>query len=426
LRRRTTIIAVAGGRDSDHASISNQDPFRLDANPAVSRSIVPESSLTQTARDLQGLIENHADETEARCTMAAPVVDAFDQSGLFRLSIPKAIGGLEADVETVQAVCEEVSYADGATGWAYTQNTITGSYLAYIDPDVARPFAALRAGAGHFAPIGVAHEEDGGYRVSGNWQFASGSGHAEFMGGGALVMRDGEIVGMGPNGELPIIGFFVPADRATLKGNWDAMGLRGTGSYDYEIPETFVETAATWNITMSYAPHQSGGAMYGLGPQVYGSIGTCSWALGVASRALHEIADIAKAGRTRLGSPALRDQTEFQRDFGFHQTAIDGARIVLLAVINDAVDLIESGAEDALCIAAVGRCKAHANNVVTNVAKAATVFAWEASGSAGMRNPSVLQRCFRDMWIGAGHQVFDDRFYCEAAKPALGLEPSPF
>ena len=61
-----------------------------------------------------------------------------------------------------------------------------------------------------------------------------------------------------------------------------------------------------------------------------------------------------------------------------------------------------------------------------SVAKSATIFAWEASGSAGMRNPSLLQRCFRDIYIGAGHQVYDDRNYCEFAKPALGVEPAPF
>jgi hypothetical protein len=60
------------------------------------------------------------------------------------------------------------------------------------------------------------------------------------------------------------------------------------------------------------------------------------------------------------------------------------------------------------------------------VAKSATIFAWDASGSAGMRNPSRLQRCFRDIHIGAGHQVFDDRSYCEFAKPALDLQPAPF
>lgn len=387
---------------------------------------MPDAALLTTATDLCEIIENHAEETETGCTMAQPVVDAIDESGLFRLSIPKAIGGLEADVRTVAAVCEALSFADGATGWAFTQNAITGAYLSYIDPDAAKPFAAVRAGAGHFAPLGVAHEVDGGYNVSGSWQFASGSGHAEFMGGAALIMRDGEIAPMGDDGKLPVIGFFVPAEQATLNGNWDTMGLRGTGSFDYEIPETYVDAGATWNITMGYAPHQSGGAPYALGPQAYGSIGSCAWALGVASRALHEVAEIAKAGRARLGSPPMREQPEFQRDYGFHQTAIDGARIQLLAVYEDAVELIESGASDEACGDAVRHTKAHANYIVKHVAKTATVFAWEASGSAGMRNPSRLQRCFRDMSVGAGHMVFDDRFYCEAAKPALGVEVSPF
>ena len=57
------------------------------------------------------------------------------------------------------------------------------------------------------------------------------------------------------------------------------MGLRGSGSYDYEIPERFVETGATWNINMGYAAHQSGGTAFALGPQAYGSIGTSAWAL---------------------------------------------------------------------------------------------------------------------------------------------------
>jgi alkylation response protein AidB-like acyl-CoA dehydrogenase len=385
-----------------------------------------DSALIQAAHDLRELIEAEADEIEASCTLTKPVVDAIEKTGLFGLSTPKEVGGLEADIGTIAAVCEAVSFADGATGWAFTQNTITGSYLSYIDPAYAETFTAMGPGAGHFAPLGVAHEEDGGYRVSGNWQFASGSGHAKFMGGGCVIFRDGAPAPMGENGKLPLVGFFVPAECATLKGNWDTMGLRGTGSFDYEIPEMFVEEGATWNINMGYAPHQSGGPIYALGPQAYGSIGSSAWAIGVAARALHEIAEIAKAGRTRLGSLPLREQPEFQRDFGFHQTAIEAARIQLLTIYKTALTVIESGAPDAECSAAVRRTKAHANTIVKHVAKAACVFAWEASGSAGMRNPSRLQRCFRDIFIGAGHQVYDDRAYCEFAKPALGLEPAPF
>jgi alkylation response protein AidB-like acyl-CoA dehydrogenase len=387
---------------------------------------LPDANLFQAARALRELIESEADEIEDTCTLTKPVVDAIEKTGLFLLSTPKEIGGLEADVDTVIAVCEELSFADGATGWAFGQNTITGSYLSYIDPAYAKTFAAMGAGAGHFAPLGVAHEEDAGYRVSGSWQFASGSGHAGYMGGGAVIFRDGAPAPMGENGKLPLIGFFVPADVAVMKGNWDTMGLRGTGSFDYEIPETFVETGATWNINMGYAPHQSGGAAFALGPQAYGSIGTSAWALGVACRALHEIAEIAKAGRTRLGSLPLRDQEEFQRDFGFHRTAIDAARIQISTIYNRAVELIDGGASDEECANAVRQSKAHANYVVKHVAKSAVVFAWEASGSAGMRNPSRLQRCFRDIHIGAGHQVFDDRGYREAAKATLGLEPALF
>ncbi|MFT5695900.1 MAG: alkylation response protein AidB-like acyl-CoA dehydrogenase, partial [Myxococcota bacterium] len=258
------------------------------------------------------------------------------------------------------------------------------------------------------------------------WQFASGSGHAEFMGGGAIIMRDGAPAPIGEDGSLPIVGFFVPVECATLKGNWDTMGLRGTGSYDYEIPEMFVEQGATWNINMGYSPHKSGAEIYALGPQAYGSIGSCSWAIGVASRALHEIAEIAKAGRTRMGSLPLREQPEFQRNFGFHKVAVESARIQLKSIYNDAIALFKSGASPDECADAVCRSKAHANYIVKQVAKSAVVFAWEASGSAGMRNPSRLQRCFRDIYIGAGHQVFDDRGYCEFAKPSVGVERLPF
>lgn len=387
---------------------------------------MPIPDLVSAARNLRSLIEAEAEEAEARCTLTKPVVDALHEADLFLLSTPIEIGGLEADVETIIGVWEALSFADGATGWAFGQNTITGSYLSYIDPSYGAKFAAMGPGAGHFAPLGVAHEEEGGYRVSGSWQFASGSGHAAYMGGGCVLMRDGLPAPIGDDGQLPLIGFFVPADAVTLKGNWDTMGLRGTGSFDYEIPETFVEAGATWNINLGYAPHQSGGAAFALGPQAYGSIGTSAWALGVASRALHEIAEIAKAGRTRLGSLPLREQEEFQRDFGFHRTALDAARIQIATVYNRAIDLIESGAPDVDCIDAVRQSKAHANYVVRHVAKSAVVFAWEASGSAGMRNPSRLGRCFRDIHVGAGHQVFDDRGYREAGKAELGLEPAPF
>ena len=378
--------------------------------------------LLSIARELRGLIESEAEAVEQKSTMTEPVVDALVDSGLFRLLVPKEFGGFEADPATIVDVCEEISFADGSVGWAFAQNTTVMAYTAYLDPEYAKPLAGARAGAGMFAPLGVAHREDGGFRISGSYKFGSGSGHADYIGGAAMEMHDGE---MAPFvGGLPQIrGFIVPADRVKLKGNWDVMGLRGTGSYDFEVPEQFVEAGRTFSVFHSTIT--TGGPIYGLGPIPLGVISSAAWSLGVARRALHESAEIGKAGRTRLGSVPMREHPTYQRDFGIHTIAVKAACLMVKESYHRAVEAIGSGEADDVRAECVRETFA-ASNYATRVSKAAVTFAYEAAGSHGLRNPSRLQRCFRDIYVGAAHQAFDDRNYVELAKTALGLEPSPF
>ncbi len=62
-------------------------------------------------------------------------------------------------------------------------------------------------------------------------------------------------------------------------GNWDVVGLSGTGSYDYELAEQFVDT--DWTFSLTSAVPQRGGPVYRLGVLVLTSIGHCGFALGV-------------------------------------------------------------------------------------------------------------------------------------------------
>ena len=383
---------------------------------------MPATGPLNDARKLRELIESEADLVEQSSTMTPKIFDALVDVGLFQLLVPRELGGLEADPVTIIDVCEELSFADGSVGWAFAQNTTVSGYSAYLDPNFALPLVRARAAAGMFAPLGVAHVENGGFRVSGSYPFGSGSAHAEFMGGSAMVMQDGEMAPF-ENGLPQIRCFIVPADGFVLKGNWDVMGLRGTGSFDFEIPEQHVDTGQTFSL-FERKPI-TGGSLYGLGPVVLGTISSVAWALGVAKRALHEIAGIAAGGRTRLGSLPLREQPPFQRGLGFHTAAIDAARLLAKASYGDAVTAIGEGAASELCEERIRATKAAAS-YATEIAKAAVTFAYEASGSHGMRNPSRLQRCFRDIFVGAAHQVFDERNYQEAAKPLLGVEPAPF
>ena len=58
---------------------------------------------------------------------------------------------------------------------------------------------------------------------------------------------------------------------------------------------------------------------------------------------------------------------------------------------------------------------------MTQVCQDVTLFAYQAAGSQGLRNPSVVQRCFRDMFTGGLHIYVDRKSYEEVAKDRLGL-----
>lgn len=376
-----------------------------------------ESDALAAARSLRELIESEAEAVEAASTMTPKIVDGFVDSGLFKLTTPRAFGGAEAHPSTVIDVCEELSFADGSVGWAYAQNITVGAYAAYMAPEFGRALAEGRTAAGMFAPMGTAIPEPGGYRIQGSFKFGSGSGHADFIGGGAMRLVDGQPAPV-PGGASPILAFVLPLDRVELKGNWDVMGLRGTGSYDYDVPEQFVDEGACFPLFG--ATPLTGNHVYGIGPLTFGVAGSCAWALGTARRALAEIEGIAKGGRTRLGSAPLLEQPNFQRDWGFHHSAIKSARLLAHRTFADAVDACAAGQPPGLSDERVRTAMADASYAV-RVAKAAVVWAWESSGSAGIRNPSTLQRCFRDIYVGAGHQVFDDGNFILNAQQILGL-----
>jgi hypothetical protein len=160
---------------------------------------LPTPNLLAAARNLRGLIEAEAEQIEAGLGFTPPVVDGLTEAGLFKLILPKDLGGHEADIGTILEVCAEIAYADGSVGWAFSQNTTVAGYLAYLEPEHARPFAEMRAGAGMFAPNGVAHKDILVHVVAGFLRCEDGDGlQAELAtadGGGERVVGAGRAVG---------------------------------------------------------------------------------------------------------------------------------------------------------------------------------------------------------------------------------------
>ena len=95
-------------------------------------------SLVEAATALRPQIEVAADEIERSRRLPLRLVEAIARAGLFRLWIPRALGGEETEPMTLVRVVEEVSRADGSTGWCVVIGGEYGAFGGYLPRDAAR------------------------------------------------------------------------------------------------------------------------------------------------------------------------------------------------------------------------------------------------------------------------------------------------
>src|SRR5262249_48190556 len=116
-----------------------------------------------SVRGLAGGIHEHAENIEQERSLPKPVVQGLIDAGVFRMLMPRSLGGAEIDPLTICSVIEEVAMQDGATGWCAmigTCNSHFGGLLPtagareiFADPDVVL--------AGTFRPDCTAELADG-------------------------------------------------------------------------------------------------------------------------------------------------------------------------------------------------------------------------------------------------------------------------
>lgn len=370
-----------------------------------------ESPYLDRARGLVPLVLDEADEGERLGTMPKPVVDAIRAAGLFDMLVPTDLGGAEVGTATTLAIFEELTAADASIGWSHMANVSTSAFSAFLgDSAVATMFAdgPSTVLAGQFSPRGPSFAVDGGYRVNGNYSFGSGSGHADWIGGGTIQM-DGDTIAM-QDGRPIIRAFFVPRAEVEITGNWDVMGLVGTGSYDYTVAERVVPADFTFEIT-NPVPRR-GGPIYGMGVLGLTATGHAGYALGVGRRALQEIVPLARR-KQRLGQAGpVATNERFLYELGQHDAMYRAARSYVFSVFMDAEAHLRSGQRLTPWQTAALR---QATTYATHVARDVVTFAYHWSGADGLR-AGVLQRLFRDTYASTQHIFVDDSTLTEAGR----------
>ena len=358
-------------------------------------------------------VEKGSAEGESLMTLPAATVSAIAEAGLFRLKLPEALGGLEADLLTQYEVVEAMSYADASAGWCLMIGATAVSILGAFLPDAAVaevfPDGRVPLAADTFIPAGSAVPTEGGYTLRGRWPFASGVRHSAWLTVGALVTE-------GQSDAPRHLMFALPTSEARIHDNWDTIGLRGTGSCDLTLEDVFVPTSFAFDL-FSGEPAR-GGPLYRLGMPAFVAYEHAAFALGVARRAIDALVELAPSKKRGIPPSGLAERGSFQRDLGELDLRLRAARALVLERNSAAWDAAIAGRKpDTGLQMDLRGVAAFASDVALDV----VTRGYRYAGGGAVYKPNILERAVRDLHTASQHLMVSNAAYEDRGKVMLGM-----
>jgi alkylation response protein AidB-like acyl-CoA dehydrogenase len=364
-------------------------------------------------------IRSRRDEIEQSRRLPADLAKQMRASGIFRMTVPRSIGGEEASPLEVMRMIETVAAADGSAGWCAMIGAGNNVVSGYINERGAREvFADPTAPVGGVAaPIGAATRTAGGWNVSGRWPFASGINHSDWVWLGCMVMEDGKPVMTAGGPEM--LHVCVPVGDINVHDTWFVSGLSGTGSNDVSTEGVFVPEHRTFML-FDPAGHRPE-PLYRMPPMGLFIYQLACVSLGIARSALDEFAEIAQTKVPTLYEEPLADQSVIQVEVARLEAALRSARSFLYDTVEEIWRTVNSGSDPDMRQLALGRL-ASSHAVATGAEVAGRVST--LGGGSALYSKSSLQRHARDAGAVTHHFTVAPQTWVETGRVLLGRQPS--
>jgi alkylation response protein AidB-like acyl-CoA dehydrogenase len=364
-------------------------------------TLIEEMTWVEKARELAALVDAYTDDAEEERRLPGAVFEALREAGVFNLLRPPSLGGAGADFRSAIDVIEELSRQSGSVGWNAMIGTLSGLLAAYLPAAAAeevygRPENVV---AGSFAPTGKAVAVEGGYRLSGRWQFASGCENASWMVCGAIVTSPGGDADPASPPDVRL--FFLPKADCEIVDTWFTTGMRGTGSQDFIVEEVFIperrqfpfarlQTGPDVEIPTAYSQ-----PFYAIASPLMAVV-----ALGIARRAIDAFKDLAMRKTPRAGTTTLANQHTIHERVGMAEGLVRSARAYLHDTVREVVASEHLNGEAKTETVAMARL---AGAISARSAVEAVDLMYEAGGGSSIYASSPLERCFRDAHMVTHH-----------------------
>ena len=378
--------------------------------PAVALSgseISTAADMRSAVTDLLPLVEAHAVLNERVRRILPNVADALRPTGVFRMYVPAVYAGPEIDPLTGIDVVAALSEADAATGWCVSIAAMTSHIAGVLEPHWARTVFGdpLSIACGAFAPNGKAVAVDGGHRVTGRWQWGSGSQLSNWLTGGVIT----------DEGQFQLM--LLPTPEVEILDTWYSMGLQGTGSHDFVANDVVVPFGRS--VHMGHARPVVDAAIARLSLFVLFSGGVASVLIGIARRAIRELTDLANTKKPAQSSKTLAMSSQVQIDIAKAEAIVRSSYAYLVDEVATAWEVVLRG--DRLEVEHRLRARLAASHVGVECCRAVDLV-YNAGGGSSVFSSSPLQRCFRDAHTASAHIMVSARAFETTGRHRFGQD----
>jgi alkylation response protein AidB-like acyl-CoA dehydrogenase len=208
---------------------------------------------------------------------------------------------------------------------------------------------------------------------------------------------------------------FDPAD-VTFLDNWDAVGLKGTGSTDFSVARAFVPAGRSVRPGVDGAKVDA--PLARLPNMAFLASGLAGASLGIAARAIEELEDLAGRKRPMDSNKTLAEHVPAQLALARATAAHRSARAFLHEALHDAFETVRAGGRVDLDQRSAVRLAA-ANAAEASVS--AVDLCFRSAGGTAVYDTSPLQKCLRDVHVAQAHMMTSDRNLITYARLRFGL-----
>ncbi len=351
-----------------------------------------------------------ADRIDEARQIPPDLADAMAAANLFMLFAPRSHGGEQAHPLTALRVVEELSKADGSVGWVAMNSSTISTVFGWLPQDVVRamegPDGRVRI-AGSARSLGTATEVEGGYRVSGRWNFISGVTHSNWIFATCTAEdADAEVM------------TYIPVSEGKVIDTWHVLGMRGTASRDFEVRDVFVPRER------AYRP---GGGRDAVDDPLYRGRFVILWgwslnagvSLGIARAAIDEFCRLASQKSSAASADLLRDRPPVQAQIGQAEAIVSAARAYLVDALHTGWEAAQDRERDPL--PAIVQLRLAIIHAVHEAVRAVDIV-FHAAGTNAIFDGNRLERFFRDVHVSKQHAAALPVHYESAGKYLFGLD----